>query len=457
MATPREDKTETVSAALTNSGIDSTVKALLDAMQKQNERLTQQMSMLTLRMDEVVANTKTGNVSEASSLITVDEVTHTAKDQSVLREPRPLLQTPPQPSWERTFPEQYTQPELKAESALKCIPILNVEDDIGVEDFIHEIQEVRMMCSEPTLLLKMIKIEKIVGKAAMAIRNIRITEFESLYEALRRNVAAQVSVREQQDELRGMRQGLTESVQNYNIRFRSVFNKLQHSITNEYRDELTRRVMNEQLYMDSVTDYVRGLRPEIGQTLMVNLPPNLIEAERKAMNMERYFREHSSRRQMTRQTTAPPFYRNQASHPVDNRLAITSNTNNKTSLTQNILPRTNNFTKFGNRPLSERTQAKCPQMQSIGTPSKSMPKFSDTASKKSPSRNKPRSRTIRINNATSGRLPTILLQLPGRPGLRFLVDSGAGINLLKQRCLLPRKDNNTRHKEILHGTFRIRI
>ncbi|XP_050594683.1 uncharacterized protein LOC126924353 [Bombus affinis] len=73
-------------------------------------------------------------------------------------------------------------------------------------------------------------------------------------------------------------------------------------------------------------------------------------------------------------------------------------------------------------------------MQSIGTPSQSMPKFSNTASKKSPSRNKPRSRTIGINNATSGRLPTILLQLPGRPGLRFLVDSGAGINLLKQRC-----------------------
>ena len=113
MATPRENKTETVSAALTNSGIDPTVKALLDAMQKQNERLTQQMNMLTLRMDEVLAKTKTGNVSEASSLITVDEVTHTAKDQSVLREPRPLLQTPPQPSWERTFPEQYTQPELK--------------------------------------------------------------------------------------------------------------------------------------------------------------------------------------------------------------------------------------------------------------------------------------------------------------------------------------------------------
>ena len=84
------------------------------------------------------------------------------------------------------------------------------------------------------------------------------------------------------------------------------------------------------------------------------------------MNMERYFREYSSRRQMTRQTTAPPFYRNQASHPVDSRLAITGNTNNKTPRTQNIRPRMNNFTKFENRPLSERTQTKCPKCNQLG-------------------------------------------------------------------------------------------
>ena len=75
MVTPRENKTETVSASSTNSGIYPTLKALFDAMQKQNERLTQQTSMLTLRMDEVLTKTQTGNISEASSLITVDEVT----------------------------------------------------------------------------------------------------------------------------------------------------------------------------------------------------------------------------------------------------------------------------------------------------------------------------------------------------------------------------------------------
>ena len=38
------------------------------------------------------------------------------------------------------------------------------------------------------------------------------------------------------------------------------------------------------------------------------------------------------------------------------------------------------------------------QMQSIETPCQSMPKFSNTASNKSSSKNKSHSRTIRINN-----------------------------------------------------------
>ena len=68
-------------------------------------------------------------------------------------------------------------------------------------------------------------------------------------------------------------------MRNYNIRFRRAFNKLQYSVTNEYKGELSRQVMNDRLNMDSLTDYVRGLRSEIGQLLFVNPPPNIIDAE----------------------------------------------------------------------------------------------------------------------------------------------------------------------------------
>jgi hypothetical protein len=115
----------------------------------------------------------------------------------------------------------------------------------------------RAVCNEQHLLLKMIKIEKISGKAAMAIRNVHISEYAHLYQALK-NVATQASGREHQDQLREIRQGLNESVQNYIIRFRTSFNKLQYSITNEYPNEVTRRAMNDRIVKDSVIDFIRG-------------------------------------------------------------------------------------------------------------------------------------------------------------------------------------------------------
>ena len=45
-------------------------------------------------------------------------------------------------------PERFTQSELKAKDALGCIPQLNGENDIGVEEFIKEVKEMRVMCSE---------------------------------------------------------------------------------------------------------------------------------------------------------------------------------------------------------------------------------------------------------------------------------------------------------------------
>ena len=54
--------------------------------------------------------------------------------------------------------------------------------------------------------------------------------------------------------------------------------------------------MNDRLNMDSLTDYVRGLRSEIGQLLFVNPPPNIIDAEQKAMEVERFFREDNAQK-----------------------------------------------------------------------------------------------------------------------------------------------------------------
>ncbi|XP_043597357.1 uncharacterized protein LOC122574172 [Bombus pyrosoma] len=261
--------------------LDSSTRAISDIVQRQNEEFRQQFNEIknALRLTNE-ENRKRANEIEIlgrnlsrvkPSQIDIEStefgsmMTNDDDNTSVLKHdtnpPPPMPQRPPkyvQPSNRTTA----NSGNLKAESALKCIAILNGENDIGIEDFIREIKEIRMMCSEQALLLKMIKIEKIV-EVAMAIRSVHINEFETLYEALRRNVATQVSVRGHQDQLREIRQGLTENVQNYNIRFRRAFNKLRSIITNKYKDELTPRAMNNRLYMDSVTDYVRDLRSEI--------------------------------------------------------------------------------------------------------------------------------------------------------------------------------------------------
>ena len=80
------------------------------------------------------------------------------------------------------------------------------------------------------------------------------------------------------------------------VPLQSSFNKSQYSVTNEYSDEITRRAMNDRILRDSVTDFIRGLKTEIVQVLLAIPPYNIVEAEKKAADIERYLREDRSRR-----------------------------------------------------------------------------------------------------------------------------------------------------------------
>lgn len=352
------------------------LRSILDAMQKQSEHFSQQMNNITKRLEDTqrasneenrkrameietlgraLSRLRTeGDVSSADfgSLIT-DDLAYTTRQGAAAKRPAepPVNNAPQNPSY-------HTEPRLKAIDALRCIPTLNGEDDVGVEDFIMEVREMRAMCSEQNLLLKMIKIEKITGKAGMAIRNISINEYGQLYEALRRKVATQASVREQQDQLRDVRQGLSESVQSYIIRFRRGFNKFQYSVTNEYTDELTRCAMNDRVLKDSVTDFIRGLRTEVGQVLLANPPYNIVEAEKKAADVERYFREDNRQR---RQNVRPNFRPMENTKPRPPTQSARPNGYGN----QSAPPRTSfQYAEF--TPLAARAQIKCFKCNKIG-------------------------------------------------------------------------------------------
>ncbi|XP_076660017.1 uncharacterized protein LOC143363290 [Halictus rubicundus] len=181
-----------------------------------------------------------------------------------------------------------------SKDATRYIPTLNGDDDIGVEDFIEEVRSMRNMCTEKELLLKAIKVEKIIGKAAQGIRNLQIESFGELYEALRPNVATQVTTDEYSEQLREIKQGKEESVQNFNIRFRRVLNKLTYAITNEYPQPITRCIMMEATMNKVNRIYLKGLRRDIGRTLLANEPQSLAETEKKAAEIERYLREEQN-------------------------------------------------------------------------------------------------------------------------------------------------------------------
>jgi hypothetical protein len=119
-------------------------------------------------------------------------------------------------------PRNIREPPLTGGKAIKYIPILNGDDNIGVEDFVADVRAIRNVCTQKALLLKAIKIEKIIGQAAQGIRNIRIENYTNLFDAFRQNVAAQVTSDEYAEQLRELRQGRDESVQSFNISFRQA-------------------------------------------------------------------------------------------------------------------------------------------------------------------------------------------------------------------------------------------
>ncbi|XP_050494297.1 uncharacterized protein LOC126875427 [Bombus huntii] len=191
----------------------------------------------------------------------------------------------------------------------------------------------------------------------MAIRNIPINEYGHLYDALRRNVATQDSVREQQDQLRETRQRHDESVQSYIIRFRRALNKLQYSITNEYCDEITRRAMNDRILRDSVIDFIRGLKSEIGQLLLAYPPYNILEVVKKATDIERFFREDRNRRPKPMERLR---LHEQRRLTTNNSYSIIR----KPTPTPSPMPR--NFRQTEQIPLAQRTQLKCFKCNQIG-------------------------------------------------------------------------------------------
>ena len=117
-----------------------------------------------------------------------------------------------------------------AKTSIEFIPVLDGQDDIGVEGFIKRVSEARSECKEKRALLKLILTKRIVGEAERSIRHSVIETYGALFENLRKFVSSNITSNGARDKLQRTRQSFNESVHGYVKRFRHGLNELIYAL-----------------------------------------------------------------------------------------------------------------------------------------------------------------------------------------------------------------------------------
>ena len=119
---------------------------------------------------------------------------------------------------------------INAKLAVVIIKTINGQDDIRVEDFIKNVKRARNRCNQPSILLDLIILKRIQGAAEKALRYTPITSYEDLFSSLRLNIMQPGLVLALKSRLESCKQGQTETVQNFSIRFKLLVNELRYAI-----------------------------------------------------------------------------------------------------------------------------------------------------------------------------------------------------------------------------------
>ena len=208
------------------------------------------------------------------------------------------------------FPSRQENPTANlmiAKDVVRTIKPINGRDDIGVEDFIRSVKKARRRCSQPELLLDFIIAEKITQQAEKALRYIKIDDYETLYESLRSNLKQTNSVSALRSKLSSCKQGATETVQNFNVRYRQIVNEVRYAVQAAYKGTTRRRVALELEEEECLKKYLLNLRWELGMQVKPLKPANLTEAENHAIETETWVKEgHSPGITRTNSLFKPP-------------------------------------------------------------------------------------------------------------------------------------------------------
>lgn len=365
--------TESSMASSKVENIEEAVETRLEALLRQNARQLNELSLAQAETNRQLAKLGDENhkrvqeISQLGSLLaarstslTEDSEPHPTHSTHQEEQRKKELYQEEEPTFR---PFRSTEGTLRAKDAIRYIPTLNGDDDVGVEKFIKDVREISTECTEKRLLLKAVLVDKIVGKAARCIRNLDIESYEDLYEALRANVTTRITADEYEEQLKELRQQRNESIQAYNIRFRKIYNYLTYAVANENPQSVARSVMIEKLERQVPKMYVKSLLREIGISIIPMKPVTLTEAEKEAVEMERYLRSNtpSQRYQEPRRYGPAPVRRDNNWRPTTHSIqqhGATNSCNDQRRPAVNV-PQRSSFPRMEAQPLASRQQMKC--------------------------------------------------------------------------------------------------
>ena len=187
---------------------------------------------------------------------------------------------------------------LLAKDIIRTIKGISGQDDMGIEDFIKSIERAKHRCRQSDSLLDFILAEKITGNAERAIRYLQINSYQDLYNALRQNLSQVGSASALRSKLEGCKQGLTETVQNFNLRFRQTVNELKYVVQSEHNEPMERKIAINIEEKECTKRYLLNVKREIGLQVKAQKPSNLNEAQNHAIEMEMWLNEAQPARTM---------------------------------------------------------------------------------------------------------------------------------------------------------------
>ena len=190
-----------------------------------------------------------------------------------------------------------------AKSCLDSIPIINGQDDIGVEGFIKRVREARAECREKRALLRLILTQRIIGETERSIRYIGIENYEDLFENLEKFVSVSITSNGAREKLQRTRQNFNESVHRYVKRFRLNLNELIYALQHEFHDPIRRAVAIDLETERATKVFILNLKPEIEIRTSAARPENLKAAQDTTFEAELFIEEIERNKNIVRERT----------------------------------------------------------------------------------------------------------------------------------------------------------